>query len=267
MSENILSNNQNSMGNNSNSYNKNNNMYTSSTENASYDTTTGTTTYASTTSGDTYSNNTSMGGYSSSYALDNSSSSASSSNSKLMKGVLIGAAIGGALTLLDSNTRSKVKDKAVNAKDTSMNVFSEVKNNPTDVKDQMMSSFKEASSILKEAISDAQNLYQRLNDDVFSKMNEAKSNSSDAMQTVMHAKDELKEVGSKVKEAGSTAMDNPVVNSASESSSSNSGSGSTGAADAYATGMESQPSDTTGLGNTSNAFTVSPKNQKNDNNR
>ena len=129
----------------------------------------------------------------------------------------------------------------------------------------MMSSFKEASSILKEAISDAQNLYQRLNDDVFSKMNEAKSNSSDVVQTVMNAKDELKEVGSKVKEAGTTAMDNPVVNSATESNSSNSG--SNGAASAYATGMESKPSDTTGLGNTSNAFTVSPENQKNDNNR
>ncbi|WNF23739.1 YtxH domain-containing protein [Mesobacillus jeotgali] len=261
MSDNILSNNQ--TGNTSN-YNMNNNMYSSSTENATYDTTTGTTTYASTNSGDSYSNNSSMGGYSSSYAVDNSNSTGSS-NSKLMKGVLIGAAIGGALTLLDSNTRTKVKDKAVNAKDTSMNVFSEVKNNPTDVKEQMMSSFKEASSILKEAISDAQNLYQRLNDDVFSKMNEAKSNSSDAMQTVMNAKDELKEVGSKVKEAGSTAMDNPVVNSATESNSSYSG--SNGSADAYATGMESKPSDTTGLGNTSNAFTVSPENQKNDNNR
>lgn len=128
-----------------------------------------------------------------------------------------------------------------------------------------MSSFREASSILKEAISDAQNLYQRLNDDVFSKMNEAKSNSSDAVQTVMNAKEELKDVGSKVKEAGATAMDNPVVNSATESDSSNTG--SSHAADAYATGMESQPSDTTGLGNTSNAFTVSPENQKNDNNR
>jgi gas vesicle protein len=255
MSDNILSNNQ--QGNTPN-YNMNNNMYTSSRENASYDTTTGTTTYASTNSGDSYSNNTSMGGYSNSYGV--SSNNSSSSNGKLMKGVLIGAAIGGALTLLDSNTRSKVRDKAVNAKDTSMNVFSEVRSNPSDVKEQMMGSFKEASSILKEAISDAQNLYQRLNEDVFSKMNEAKSNSSEAMQTVMNAKDELKEVGAKVKEAGSTAMDNPVVNSAS-------GSSSNGAADSYSTGMDSQPSDTTGLGNTSNTFTVSPENQKNDNNR
>ncbi|CAM3886424.1 YtxH domain-containing protein [Mesobacillus thioparans] len=258
MSNNMFSNNQNPMGNNST---MNNNTYTSSMENASYDPTTGTTTYASTNSGNSYSNNPSMGG---GYSYDSSSSSASS-NGKLMKGLLIGAAIGGAMAMLDSNTRTKVKDKAVNAKDTSMNVFSEVKNNPSDVKEQMMSSFREASTILKEAISDAQNLYQRLNDDVFSKMNEAKSNSSEAMQTVMDAKDDLKEVGSKVKEAGTTAMDNPVVNTASETGSSNSGSNH--AADAYATGMESKPSDTTGLGNTSNAFTVTPENQKNDNNR
>lgn len=256
MSDNILSNhpNQNTMDNYPNK--SINDRYTSSSENAFYDTTTGTTTYASTNSNNAgYSKNQSIG-----YSHDSQSS-----NSKLMKGVLIGAAIGGAMAMLDSNTRTKVKDKAVNAKDTSMNVISKVKNNPSDVKEQMMSSFREASSILKEAISDAQNLYQRLNEDVFSKVNEAKSHSSDVVQTVMDVKDDLKEVGSKVKEAGTTAMDNPVVNSVTGSVSSNSGSNH--AADGYATGMESKPSDTTGLGKASNTFTVSPEGQKNDNNR
>jgi gas vesicle protein len=255
MGQNILSNNDNTVD---------NTTFTSATENAYYDTTTGTTTYASTESNNSYSNNSSMGGYSNSYAVDSSSST----NSKLMKGVLIGATIGGVLAMLDSNTRSKVKDTAVNVKDTSMNVISEVKNNPTDVKDQMMSSFKEASSILKEAISDAQNLYQRLNEDVFSKMGDAKSLSADAVFTVLNAKDDLKEVGSKVKEAGTAAMDNPVVNSATDSTSSSSSTvSSSNAAGAYATGMDSKPADTPGLGNTSNTFAVSPEDQNNDNNR
>jgi gas vesicle protein len=263
MSQNILSNEDNTMD---------NTTYTSTTENATYDTTTGTTTYASTagndsytgTSNDTYSSNTSMGGYSSSFSSDTSSSS----NSKLMKGVLIGAAIGGVVAMLDSNTRTKVKDTAMNVKDTSMNVVSEVKNNPADVKDQLMNSFKEASSILKEAISDAQNLYQRLNEDVFSKMGDAKSLSADAVMTVLNAKNDLKEVGSKVKEAGSAAMDNPVVNTATGSTSSTDSSvSSTNAAGAYATGMDSVPADTPELGSTSNTFAVSPEQQKNDNNR
>jgi gas vesicle protein len=255
MGQNILSNNDNTVD---------NTTFTSATENAYYDTTTGTTTYASTESNNSYSNNSSMGGYSNSYTVDSSSST----NSKLMKGVLIGATIGGVLAMLDSNTRSKVKDTAVNVKDTSMNVISEVKNNPTDVKDQMMSSFKEASSILKEAISDAQNLYQRLNEDVFSKMGDAKSLSADAVFTVLNAKDDLKEVGSKVKEAGTAAMDNPVVNSATDSTSSSSSTvSSSNAAGAYATGMDSKPADTPGLGNTSNTFAVSPEDQNNDNNR
>lgn len=264
MAQNILPNNEgNTMDNNS--------TFTSTTENATYDTTTGTTTYASTagndsytgTSNDSYSGGTSMGGYSSSFSSDTSSGS----NSKLMKGVLIGAAIGGVVAMLDSNTRSKVKDTAMNVKDTSMNVVSEVKNNPTDVKDQLMTSFKEASTILKDAISDAQNLYQRLNEDVFSKMGDAKSLSADAVMTVLNAKNDLKEVTSKVKEAGTAAMDNPVVNTATGSTSTDSTVSSTNAAGAYATGMESVPADTPELGSTSNTFAVSPDQQNNDNNR
>lgn len=252
MGQNILSN-ENEMNNNS--------TFTSPSENAYYDTTTGTTTYASTEHNNSYSNNSSMGGYSNSYSTE-------SSNSKLMKGVLIGATIGGVLAMLDSNTRTKVKDTALNVKDTSMNVISEVKNNPTDVKEQMMSSFKEASSILKEAISDAQNLYQRLNEDVFSKMGDVKSLSNEALNTASKATEGLKDIGSKVKEAGTTAMDNPVVNSATDSTSSSSATvSSSNAAGAYATGMDSKPADTPGLGNTSNTFAVSPQDQNNDNNR
>jgi gas vesicle protein len=253
MSQNILP--------NGNSMDNTTDAYTSLTENASYDTTTGTTTYASTAPIDSNVNDTSMGGYSNSYSMD----STNSTNSKLMKGVLIGATIGGVLAMLDSNTRTKLKDTAVNVKDTSMNVLNEVKNNPSDVKVQMMSSFKEASTILKEAISDAQNLYQRLNEDVFSKMGDVKTLSSEAMNTATKATDGLKEIGSKVKEAGSTAMDNPVVNSATGSTSG--GTSSSSAAGAYATGMDSKPADTPGLGNTSNTFAVTPEDQNNDNNR
>ncbi|WP_052948841.1 hypothetical protein [Mesobacillus campisalis] len=205
--------------------------------------------------------------------------SSSSNNSKMMKGILIGGVIGGVLAMLDANTRTKVKDAAVNVKDSSMNMISEVKNNPTDVKEQMMSSFKDASNVLKEAISDAQNLYERLNKDMFGKVGEAKEITTQAVNTAMEAKGELAEIGSKVKEAGAVAMDNPVVDAASENNESTSGSTGnsntnmsvkttdSGVTDAYATGMDSKPKDTPELGNTSNTLSIPPEDQMNKNNR
>ncbi|CAM3949562.1 hypothetical protein [Mesobacillus zeae] len=156
-------------------------------------------------------------------------------NSKLLRGVVIGGVIGGVVAMLDSKTRNKIKDTAVNVKDSSMNMISEVKSNPGDVKNQMVSSFKEALKVLQEAVSDAQNLYERLNNDMFGKMGEVKELTSHAMDTAMEAKDGLKDIGSKVKEAGSTMMENPFAEAAgTKSSASSNGSGST-----YATGSTS----------------------------
>lgn len=128
-------------------------------------------------------------------------------NSKLLKGIILGGIIGGAITLLDSSTRNKVKTTAVDLKDSSMDMFSQVKENPTEVKDQMMQRFKDASNTLKEAISEAQHLYQIVNEDVFGKVNEVKGISSDALSTAKEATGELKEISSKVAEAGSKLMD------------------------------------------------------------
>ncbi|WP_053361590.1 hypothetical protein [Bacillus sp. FJAT-27251] len=209
-------------------------------------------------------------------SFGSSATSSSSNNSKMMKGILIGGVIGGVLAMLDANTRTKVKDAAVNVKDSSMNMISEVKNNPSDVKEQMVSSFKDASNVLKEAIHDAQSLYDRLNKDMFGKVSEAKEITSEAVDTAMDAKGELAEIGSKVKEAGSVAMDNPVVDAASENNGNTSGSTGTdmGAkkadsdvTNAYATGMDSKPKDTPELGNTSNTLSIPPEDQMNKNNR
>ncbi|RDU36078.1 hypothetical protein DRW41_15960 [Neobacillus piezotolerans] len=124
-------------------------------------------------------------------------------NSKLLKGIVIGGVIGGVLTLLDSSTRNSLKDTAVDLKNTSKNMFTEVKQNPTEVKDQMVSQFQQASNVLKEAIADAQQLYDRLNNDLFGKVTEVKDISKDALDTVMGFKGEVKQIGSKVAEAGS----------------------------------------------------------------
>ncbi|MFF5400853.1 hypothetical protein ACFY5J_26450 [Peribacillus butanolivorans] len=73
-------------------------------------------------------------------------------NSKLLKGILIGGLVGGALTLLDSNTRNKVKRSAILLKDNSVNMIEQVKENPDEVKDistDALDSAKEATSELK----------------------------------------------------------------------------------------------------------------------
>ncbi|WP_338472544.1 YtxH domain-containing protein [Niallia sp. XMNu-256] len=147
------------------------------------------------------------------------SRSSSSNNSKLMKGMVIGGIVGGLVAMLDSNTRNTVKDKALTVKDSSMNLITEVKNNPSEVKEQMVESFKEASQVMKEAISHAQDLYNQLNENLIGNVSEVKDITNQTLNTAKEAKGEIAEIGTKVKEAGSTVMDNPVVNAASPSGS------------------------------------------------
>jgi gas vesicle protein len=131
-------------------------------------------------------------------------------NSKLLRGVVIGGLIGGALALIDNNTRSKVKNTAVGLKDSSSKMYTEVKENPGEVKDQMISQFKSAANTLKEAINDAQVLYQRLNKDVFGNIDVLREISNDAFSTAKEAKSELGSISSKLKTAGTELTENPV---------------------------------------------------------
>ncbi|MDP4172121.1 MAG: YtxH domain-containing protein, partial [Bacillota bacterium] len=124
-------------------------------------------------------------------------------NSKLLKGVVIGGVIGGIISLLDAATRSSVKETALELKSTSQKMLNDVIENPTDVKEQMVQQFNQASTVLKDAMNDAQNLYERLNNDVFSKMGDVKQMSSEALSTVRDVKEEIQQIGSKVVDAGS----------------------------------------------------------------
>ena len=148
--------------------------------------------------------------------IDNS---LSSNNSKLMKGIVIGGMIGGFIAMLDPNTRDKVKDTALTVKDSSMNLIGEVKNNPSEVKEQMIDSFKEASQVMKEAINHAQDLYKRLNNDLLGNVSEVKDLTNQTLNTAKEAKGEIAEIGTKVKEAGCTVMDNPVIDAATQTGS------------------------------------------------
>lgn len=131
-------------------------------------------------------------------------------NSKLLKGIVIGGLVGGALALIDYNTRTKVKNTAVGLKDSSSKMITEVKQNPGDVKDQMISQFKTASNTLKEAITDAQQLYERLNKDVFGNINTLKEISNDVFATTKEARGDLNNITSKLKDAGTEMTENPL---------------------------------------------------------
>lgn len=125
-----------------------------------------------------------------------------SKNSKLVRGMLLGAIIGGAVTMLDSNTRKKVTKGAAGIKDSTVGMVQNVKDNPGEVKDQFVSQFNSAKSTLESAIRDAQTIYESLNNGVFKKITEVAATSQEAIQNVKNAAGDVKEVGSKVADAG-----------------------------------------------------------------
>ena len=137
----------------------------------------------------------------------NDVSTTTENNGKLLKGMVIGAIIGGALTMLDSNTRNKVTTTTKNMKDSTMDMYSHVKNNPSEVKEDLQERLKSASSVLKEAISDAQSLYEKVNENIILPVSTLKEESSEILSNAKEAKTDLKVISGKVKEAGEEVMD------------------------------------------------------------
>lgn len=66
---------------------------------------------------------------------------------------------------------------------------------------------KSPLSILKEAINDAKNLYEKVNDDIVGQVNQVKKGSTEILSTAKEATSDLKDIGGKVKEAGEEVMD------------------------------------------------------------
>ena len=131
-------------------------------------------------------------------------------NSKLLKGILIGGLVGGALTLLDSGTRQKVKRSAKLLKSNSVNMYEQVKQDPTGVKEQMVQGVIGATDTIKEAINDVETLYETVNEDVVSKVADVKDISTNALDTAKEATGELKDIGSKVADAGTQLKETPA---------------------------------------------------------
>ncbi|WP_175638397.1 YtxH domain-containing protein [Metabacillus schmidteae] len=142
-----------------------------------------------------------------SYKNSNVSSNEEEQNGKLVKGMVWGAVIGGALAMLDSNTRQKVASNTKSLKDNTIEMVGQVKNDPSGVKNDLQERIKSAQSILKDAINDAQNLYEKINGEIVGQVNQVKEESTDILSTAKEATSELKDIGGKVKEAGAEVMD------------------------------------------------------------
>ncbi|WP_257140968.1 YtxH domain-containing protein [Bacillus sp. AFS015802] len=121
---------------------------------------------------------------------------------KLVKGMVVGAVVGGALAMLDKTTRKNVSTRTSDMKDSTMGMVAKVRENPSGIVNDWQDRLKTASSVLKEAITDAQSLYEKVNDDVIDQVNQIKEDSTEMIATTKEAAEELKDIGGKVKEAG-----------------------------------------------------------------
>lgn len=172
-----------------------------------------------------------------SYNNTNVSPNEEEKNGKLVKGMVLGAVVGGALAMLDSTTRQKVTSNTKSMKDSTMDMVGQVRNDPSGVKSDLQDRLSSAQSVLKEAINDAQNLYEKVNGDIVGQVNQVKEESSEILSTAKEATSDLKDIGGKVKEAGEEVMD--------ENSSQSGGSLNSGSASNSSTGFNTTSSSET----------------------
>jgi gas vesicle protein len=140
---------------------------------------------------------------------------------KLVKGILLGAVVGGAVAMMDKNTRKKITNGTNSMKDSTMDMVSKVKENPSGVMNDWQDRIKSASSVLKDAINDAQKLYEKVNGEVIDQVNQVKEDSTDIIATTKEAAEDLKDIGSKVKEAGEEVTSDSTQTSSVSSSDGN----------------------------------------------
>ncbi|WP_368504916.1 YtxH domain-containing protein [Alkalihalophilus sp. As8PL] len=116
----------------------------------------------------------------------------------LVKGIVIGAAVGAAVAMLDPKTRNRVTTATSDMKDQTMDMYTKVKENPEEVKTDVQARIQSASAVLKEAITEAKDLYERVNGDIKEQINDVKEDSMDIVNQAQELKDDVKDIGGKV---------------------------------------------------------------------
>ncbi|WP_347552499.1 YtxH domain-containing protein [Pseudalkalibacillus hwajinpoensis] len=114
----------------------------------------------------------------------------SRNQNKLFKAVLIGGLAGALISLLDSGTRSSIKSGSKRAG----TILRDVKNNPSYYTDKWKQTVDDASELMKEVQDDISTLSE--------KFSGLKDSSVEAFNLVKETQHDLKEIGSRVVEAG-----------------------------------------------------------------
>ncbi|WEG17891.1 YtxH domain-containing protein [Alkalihalophilus pseudofirmus] len=119
----------------------------------------------------------------------------------LMKGIVIGAAVGAAVAMLDPKTRNRVTTATSDMKDQTMDMVTKVRENPEEVKTDVQARVQSASAVLKEAINEAKDLYERVNGDIVEQVKDVKEDSMDIVNQAQDLKEDVVDIGNKVAEA------------------------------------------------------------------
>ncbi|KNH33451.1 hypothetical protein SZL87_08985 [Exiguobacterium indicum] len=120
----------------------------------------------------------------------------------LVTGMLLGALVGGLLTLLSSSSRQNTKQSLRGAKDSVSTLASSIKEDPSGKASQVINQVKSASSIIQEVASDVQNVYDKVN----TELETVKSDASTVKETVNETKGDLNAISNKVVEAKDVAL-------------------------------------------------------------
>lgn len=124
------------------------------------------------------------------------------SNITVMKGILIGAAVGGLLALLSSNARTNTKQTFKGAKESVSSVAQDIKSDPAGKATQVIEQVKAASGVIQEVATDVQKVYETVN----SNLETVKEDASKLANTAAETKSDIQSIGEKVVEAKDVAL-------------------------------------------------------------
>ncbi|MCF6139288.1 YtxH domain-containing protein [Pseudalkalibacillus berkeleyi] len=120
-------------------------------------------------------------------------------SSFLLKGIVIGAVVGGLAALIDKNTRKNVQERSIKLKDQTSSLYKTVREEPNVIMNSVKHTMETTSKALNELSREVK--------EVVGKIDEVRQNSLETYSSVREVGGELKDVSSKLKEAGKEITD------------------------------------------------------------
>lgn len=117
----------------------------------------------------------------------------------LLKGIVIGAVVGGLAALIDKNTRKNVQERSIKLKNQTSSLYKTVREEPNVIMNSVKHTMETTSNALNELSREVK--------EVVGKIDEVRQNSLETYSSVREVGGELKDVSSKLKEAGKEITD------------------------------------------------------------